>query len=888
MRYRLMIGMLLCLLTIVPIFAQSDEIVISLAIQEYELSDYRENIIPQFEAENPGIRVHLDTTGGYSELYWNENTEWYLDRVAKLASQTDVFLVNQYLQRDATRAGYLLDLAPLVRTDMTINQANYYANTWESFTWDGGIWAIPSFLDTYVLMYDKDAFDVAGLPYPDQSWTVYDYVNAIRSLTTVNPDGTVDVLPIENSFSMSQDPLFLAFLNDGIYDDNGLQLDPSQIQPILDEWQALNDEGYFNVKPLDDGSSGMVIRASGSVPPSPITILSSTYASFFFGDEVNLGTSLLPNNYVPVDIKGYAVSSGTQYPEASYLLAKYLSNHPLLIANQYMGRAADMTVSLDEVESFYNPMSSLPADDLALIESSFNNIRPASEQHFFGYISQLFIQMGYANNDVSSDSEIYTLADVATKIEERLQLASERLNTPVMVNPPPQRVQLAPGEIELKFAVGSTMSPFPYKQQWDSFVSDYVANHPTIGNIALDTGFIQDLETMTSRYDCFYSPDSTILQNNANLSLLLSLDPFLSTDPNNVLQDFVEGVLEQSQINGQTLGFPLTIMPENMIYRPELFQQANAGDPTTSWTVSDFENALWALQGVMENNDPPFQPMLFTTQHLFLLIIAYGGIPFDFSTTPITFDFTDEATVNAVKQVLDLVRNNLMSYAELGNLSGSMSFSSSDSIPLRTETMSMGSVVMMSGEVGEEMEYQLPEVHLIPYPAGSQYAPVSFQVGSAYISASTPYAQECYELISEISQQPNLFIGQMPALSSVINSAELEMAHNTANTAFYRQYEAQLLQPNTFILPTMELAYYSSGLSEIMWVYRVFDDYVKNGDQVDLASALADAQVKMNEQIECVSHLPDLMTLQTDAEFDDYINGYEACIQQIDPSFTLR
>jgi hypothetical protein len=48
------------------------------------------------------------------------------------------------------------------------------------------------------------------------------------------------------------------------------------------------------------------------------------------------------------------------------------------------------------------------------------------------------------------------------------------------------------------------------------------------------------------------------------------------------------------------------------------------------------------------------------------LIAAYGGLPLDTRTDPPTVNFSDPATVNALQQVLDLVKNGYISYAAGG------------------------------------------------------------------------------------------------------------------------------------------------------------------------------------------------------------------------------
>jgi hypothetical protein len=48
-----------------------------------------------------------------------------------------------------------------------------------------------------------------------------------------------------------------------------------------------------------------------------------------------------------------------------------------------------------------------------------------------------------------------------------------------------------------------------------------------------------------------------------------------------------------------------------------------------------------------------------------MLIAAYGGLPFDYRTDPPTLNFTDPATVEAIRQVLDLAKADLIQYETL-------------------------------------------------------------------------------------------------------------------------------------------------------------------------------------------------------------------------------
>ena len=99
-----------------------------------------------------------------------DEVETYLDSVEDYVRSADVVLVDSdTLLPEATRAGYLLDLYPLVNTDSTINSSEFYVPVWQSFQWDGGMWAIPVTMDAFMIFYDRAAFDEANLAYPAEN-----------------------------------------------------------------------------------------------------------------------------------------------------------------------------------------------------------------------------------------------------------------------------------------------------------------------------------------------------------------------------------------------------------------------------------------------------------------------------------------------------------------------------------------------------------------------------------------------------------------------------------------------------------------------------------------------------------------------------------------------
>ena len=62
----------------------------------------------------------------------------------------------------------------------------------DSYQVDGVQYAVPYRQDSWVLFYNQDLFDAAGLDYPDGSWTWDDYDEAAAALTTADHFGTYE------------------------------------------------------------------------------------------------------------------------------------------------------------------------------------------------------------------------------------------------------------------------------------------------------------------------------------------------------------------------------------------------------------------------------------------------------------------------------------------------------------------------------------------------------------------------------------------------------------------------------------------------------------------------------------------------------------------------
>lgn len=883
-RISFLIVVVLLTLAVVPTNAQNDDIAITIRASEFTEDLFRD-LLDQFEAEHPGVRVVIDSYSGFMPPTPTfSDIDSYLEDFAEYAASADILPVDSALNSYATRAGYLLNLAPLASGDPDINPADFRQSMWDSFRWDGGMWAFPLSGSISTLFYDPVAFDSAGLTYPDEHWTINDLANAIRVLTTYDDAGNVETPGFLNvGFSENAlATLLISLMGNGLYDATSIPNTPDFSDPRLADmltiWEDLQVDGML------DAPAGDLSEIS-----LPL-VLGGTFLSTGFSDDgTTREPALLPGGHVGMDVSGYAISSGSQHPEIAYELVKFLSNNSSAV-NTFFGstpaRYALDNTDDSEVSSGGLTFSFAGAGENpelnAFVQAAIEQAIPLSELRFTDAIAEAFQAMTNDGLDVTT-----ALQQAENTVLTNLAVADEQPNTPIFVEAPAPEQVLAEGEIALNFAATGNISPFPNEDQWQAAAQAFADNDPEVGIVNLETTFPSSLAELSEQYDCFYTPSNLIP--GADLSLLRNLDPLLSADPNFDPNDLVNGALEQVRANNQIWGLPVTIQPEVLRYNPDLFAQAGAIPPENGWTVEQFEEALSLLARNLDLENPPFSASQFGGDNYLLnLIAAYGGLPLDNRTSPPTINFTDPATVSAIRDVLDLAREGLIDYSQLVSVGGnelSFAIGSDSENPVYTETLNGfgfggGGGLFVINAGGDEPELPENPDKLTIFPSGANFNAVIYDMGVAYISANSTHTDACYRFIQETSQNFELF-SAMPARRSLINDPALANTANPDLVTFYQHMADLLAQPNTISLPGASNGNVGAFIRN-HWLDRVFDGYVSE-DITDLETALAEAQTYTLAYQECIAGIPAF----NPAEVDDpqsYFQQFTDCAVQVDPS----
>jgi ABC-type glycerol-3-phosphate transport system substrate-binding protein len=594
-----------------------------------------------------------------------------------------------------------------------------------------------------------------------------------------------------------------------------------------------------------------------------------------------------------LSVQGLAISAGTIYPEEAYALVKFLTGRSELASNMFSATPARYSLASSVEQStnqnnggpgggqggpggFGGMSSSIPDEIKPTFDQGLNVGLPISELRYASYLSNALTEMGSNGGDALSAlqaAEAQAITDVQT--------AQGRNGTiSLYIIPPEPEPTLATGEIELTCAVNLGFggrgpgNQFQNQDQWDQVIADFVASDPDVGIVTLESVQDSDLSRLTADYDCIILPSNVVAD--SDLSTVLSLDPLFSNDSTFDPNDIIGSALSQLQQDNKTWALPLAIEPEMLVYDAAQFAQAGVPEPTNGWTVDQFVDALKMLKPY--DTDPvPFQPRQLTGSSMLMIIGAFGGLPIDYRTDPATINFTDPATVDAIRQVLDLAAQGYIAY------SSEMMGDPSETVPAIT-TNSLNEF-RRPGRPGEgSME---DTTVTTTYPQGSQYSVISYNITTGYISASSQNPEAAYRFLSQVARNPQLFSG-MPVRQSLLNDPTVMASQGEEIVAVYQQIDALLRNPNTIVFPTISGG---GGMGAVnfmqeYWLRQVLENYLTNG--ADLETELADAEMTTKAYAECLAGIVvDTASGDAGEQRRQYAEQVMACVTSVDPDFSL-
>lgn len=133
-----------------------------------------QKLLPQFEKENPGIRVKVQM------IPWTAAQEKLITAYAS-DNMPDVWQLGNTWIPQFSALNALEDLNTWISKSGSVRKDNYFEGIWNTNVMDGRVFGIPWYVDTRVMFYRKDVFSRAGYDHPPKSWAeLYDLSRRIR------------------------------------------------------------------------------------------------------------------------------------------------------------------------------------------------------------------------------------------------------------------------------------------------------------------------------------------------------------------------------------------------------------------------------------------------------------------------------------------------------------------------------------------------------------------------------------------------------------------------------------------------------------------------------------------------------------------------------------
>ncbi|HEX2980429.1 MAG TPA: sugar ABC transporter substrate-binding protein [Anaerolineaceae bacterium] len=143
-------------------------------------------VVEAFQQAHPEITVDFQLLP-YADYFTSLKT-WIAGGTAPDVASLDLAML-----QELAAAGSLADLNPMIEAD-GYDLSAYYQSTLDMFAAKDGQYGLPASYSNVVMYYNKNLFDEAGLPYPDENMDWATFVDTAKKLTKdTNNDGNIDV-----------------------------------------------------------------------------------------------------------------------------------------------------------------------------------------------------------------------------------------------------------------------------------------------------------------------------------------------------------------------------------------------------------------------------------------------------------------------------------------------------------------------------------------------------------------------------------------------------------------------------------------------------------------------------------------------------------------------
>lgn len=240
---------------------------------------------------------------------------------------------------DTMQPDVLLTLDPLMAADPNFDASDFVPGALEFVRFNNQTYGYPLVVQLEMLSYDESVFKQAGVPIPENTWTLDEFADALYTLKSLT--GNAPVFSTTRYVSTDLQQVIAAY--------GGLPIDYRTDPPTPDFTDPTNVDAIRSVLDLARGGYIYYVPRAGrgEVPATPpiAPIMPNSLGMIFFS-TVNTGQVLYPHGstYTPIGmgVGALYINRSTLYPEACYRWISTIAAHPGLIGQGMPARHAHL------------------------------------------------------------------------------------------------------------------------------------------------------------------------------------------------------------------------------------------------------------------------------------------------------------------------------------------------------------------------------------------------------------------------------------------------------------------------------------------------------------------------------------------------------------------
>ena len=230
--------------------------------------------------------------------------------------------------------GVLLNLEPYLEKSQLVGVEDFFPQTVEPYRWDGKhfgqgpIYGLcKDWSPDFLIFYNKNLFDEAGIPYPDGSWTRAEFVEIARRLTKRDEQGRIIQFGVYNNANPEQ----------WIWQSGGRIFSADRMRVLLESPEVIEALQFA----ADLSTRWHVAPGYAEQAQSPVNVMFETgrVAMCFYGQwfvpqfRKNIksfawGVTTPPRHKVDIYLSGgmvgYGIYAHTKHPQEAWRFMEYL------------------------------------------------------------------------------------------------------------------------------------------------------------------------------------------------------------------------------------------------------------------------------------------------------------------------------------------------------------------------------------------------------------------------------------------------------------------------------------------------------------------------------------------------------------------------------------